>query len=248
MRDPSIHIKLSDLRRVFHKLGIDVSLAEQVVRHSKEYKIIDRQVLLTTKTMKKKVTKLQQHANSNIELFEGELYLERTQQGHKRVRHINPDTSEYNTLIKVSQLATKFANTYDLDITHGIRTYIRIGLQLMRHKYSLNRFVYYDNHIHEEYSKQLELREDSNPKLTEAIYKYYSSLVTVEVDKSADFVYCRIDIEEYNAKPQMWIDAQFEILSFIDVVPTPDQLHGIKAYKRYLRYASERKIQLPKYL
>lgn len=237
MRDPAIHIRFSDFLKIYKSID-HTQDAEDIVDEffikALPYRLKGRQVLNLKKKSLEALKRVQKTDDEFIENFLVILYDERVVAQHKYIKTINKKSSEYVTAAEIAANAQEFIQLFNLGEDDGMRQYCRIGIKMMGKKYGLNKFKYYNARIFSEFEQALELKQDSNSKLTKEIYKYYKGKVGLsKIEFTSDFVYCRQVIEEEKANVSDFIDAQFEGLSVFGAVPEPYQLHTENSKARY---------------
>lgn len=256
MRDPSLHIKLSDLATLLESLGQDSpkELANTLIMlaHEKGYQRRDRVLVTTTASKGKTLKKVVAKPNADdTNTFGSILEITRRRLKHKLVQSINPQSKDYNVLKEVAQLAHTFVQEFQLSKELGYQKFIELGIALMRNKYGLNKFKYYGEKIFELQETYTLVTNDDNPLATEAIALIYNEFLQKEAGLTlpfakenysewVNFYYTRLDCKTYNASPKDWIKAQFDGLAFMSAVPELSQLYGDNAYKRYISYLSNK--------
>jgi hypothetical protein len=259
MRNPSIHVTLSDLTLLLKELGLDnpKQAANKLLTlaHERHYQRRDRVLVTTTaakgKTLKKVIAK--PNADNTNE-FGSILELVRRKLKHKLVQTINPQSKDYNVLKEVALLAYQFNSTFDLPKQIGYQRFIELGVSLMRNKYSLSKFKFYAEKIFSIQEAHDLISNDPSPLGTDAIACIYDenlrkqaginlSYTRNDYQEWVNFYYTRLDIETYKANPLDWIAAQFEGLAFMSAIPELSQLYGDNAYKRYIAYLTNKQAQ-----
>lgn len=253
-RDPTLHIKLSDLAKVLKTLGYSDAEKEamQILQLSANFQLSERYLLeVPTSKMKRQAKDAQAGAvsRSTKSLFNSLLTQERMNRNHRKFR--KPSLTD-STLEKAAKAALDFITEYELKPNPGFKEFIRIGMDLMGRSYRLQSFSYLYDRICQHYSFVIALRDDDKKQETREVYRVWRKKVmdmtgqdpqdmAKEVDQYVNFLYARQEIEKQKAKIPEWVDAQFIGLEFVSVVPKPSQLHGSKAIKRYVTYAMDRK-------
>lgn len=259
MRNPSLHVTLSDLTLLLTELGLDnpkqAANKMLTLAHERHYQRRDRVLVTTTaakgKTLKKVVAK--PNADNTNE-FGSILELYRRKLKHKLVQSISPQSKDYNILKEVALLAYQFNCTFSLPKQIGYQRFIELGITLMRNKYSLSKFKFYAEKIFAIQETYDLIANDPNPLATDSIAHIYNDNLRKSIGLNltytrndyqewVNFYYTRLDIETHKANPIDWIVAQFEGLAFMSAVPELSQLYGDNAYKRYLAYMSNKQAQ-----
>lgn len=265
-RDPSIHVKRSDLIQLLSNTpGIEITgsidrVVELLFMSAKLYAIPNRSYVEVKKTSQKKASNALSVTSKQAEVFNGLLTSIRTERHHKGIKVITESDAQYTTLLSATKLALEFANAFysKEEERIGIKDYITIGLDLMKGSYSLSKFVSYSESIFRTGDKCLLLQEDTNKEGTADFIEAYKKLVmsatqiqylVESVDKQVDFLLGRIEADKHKASYKNWIEAQFSELAFMNTIPNPSQLHGENALFRYQKYVvklrSEGKLKAP---
>ena len=260
MRNPSIHITLSDLEKVLRDIPYTERMAanvfaKEILKLCQSYQIRDRylQVLNAKAPVKKKMSK-SMAADSKLEegmLKKFNLMLNAIRQADNtnlKLRTIRSGTNQYTLLKEVALMAQDFSNHFEIKpVEDGYKYFIEIGLSMMK-RYGLNKFKSYENKIYDNFESYVKVAQDSDPEVTKEIYEMWASCMAeyasvmdvtfVEKDdvKYAHFIYARDQAKEMKATVQDWVVAQFEGLAFMNVIPELYQLYGDGAKTRYERY------------
>jgi len=249
MRDALISIKSSDMRQVLDSYGLEFTDTEYLtfMKKMRARRCVNRTAVFTNTVTARKVSKNIRAVSNNVEKFNGILRGIRMDQGHKGVGNITKDHKQYEVLKTAASIYDEFAKDFDItDTDKGIDLFIRIGLDIMGKRFGLNKFNYYRDQIYQEFESRLLIREDENPEGSKLMYQMYGegilhqSGVEYHMSKDSDlvhFIYARMEADEVSANYELWLEAQFEGLSFLNVVPEPGQLYGLKALERYNRYS-----------
>lgn len=248
MRDPLISIKASELREVLQAEGLNYSDQKyfELLKRLKNRRCVNRTFVFTNTANARKISKNIRNVSNNVEKFNGMLKSIRVAKGHKAVRNITKDDKQYESVKAAAGICDDFIKTFNIeDISQGIDLFINIGLDIMGKKFAINKFNFYKDHIYQEFEARLVIREDNNTEGTKVILDTYKQgvleVATVEYSLAQQsdalhFVYARMEADENKANYQEWVYAQFEGLAFLDAIPEPNQLYGIKALERYQRY------------
>lgn len=254
MRDPAMHIKLTDFVDVLKAVGLpqpDI-LALSIFTQAVSYNIKDRYIVTGNAETRKKADKVIRSAkvaSMTVERFNRLLDAERRAVGHRFITPIRRGTSAFTLLKEIALMACDFCNELGIDdIDDGCKTYIKLGLMFMKQgsMYGLNKFKYYDTKIYTLYESYDMITNDPNPKRTRAYHDMYVNLLAeyaaIERDltQPADyvcFVYARLEGDKVKANIEDWLRAQFEELGkAFNSIPNPRQLFSEWALKRYYNY------------
>lgn len=261
MRNPSLHIKKSDLVTVLKGLGMSdldaYNFSENIMRAALKFPVSDRidKLIDQTLTIRKKVeTSIKADLSmpeNGVEIFNQLLISERMkQQKWIKPKPIRKADREYLLLKDVAAIAWRFSEHFDIrPLKEGVTEFIKAGLKYMG-KYSLSRFKYYEKNIYEDFEATIVCAHDGNSALTKQLYAAWRSnmeALGADIDiteiqfipqKYQHFVYASAQINDTGIEinPAGWVDAQFEGLIFLNVVPELSQLYGENAKKRYDRH------------
>jgi hypothetical protein len=255
MRDPSIHITQSTLANLLKEtLEITdqkaLTLAKKLVKKAFDSRVKGRATIIEKdKTVSKKLKKSVESENDYTEQFNRILTLSREQAKHNFTA-INQTAREYTTLKEVTLIAVEFCKVFSLPVDIGFKEFIQLGFQLIGKKYALNKFKYHKENIFNHYSFSLEIQNDPKKKATEKFYEIWRdtmltwSSMDVEittVEKYVNLLYARQEADEAKADYDDWIEAQFQELAWLDVIPELTQLHGVNALERYEKWKIKNK-------
>lgn len=258
-RDPSLHITKSNLARILAEVEFNartnpMSLADAIMTASIPYQIKDRylQLLEQNKVTKDKITRSIKADQTTSDQDVGKMNLilhtlRMASNPHVKPKPILRDSKDYLMLKDITKLAIIFCETFGIENKNeGFKEYLTIGLSLMRN-YSLNRFKYYDNRIHEDLNARVTLAHDPDKEGTESFkemlveaMRYYSSMeFFIKKDEHHSLLHVyhgRVHADEVGAEHDDWIIAQFEGLAFLDTLPELSQFYGENALGRYKKY------------
>ena len=258
-RNPSLHITKSDLEKVLLSIQIEPNmlvgnLVNEIFDKSQPYQLVGRYktIAKTKAKTKKKIAKSQEVDSrlpkGSVERFNRLLIVWRTQNNpYTKVRNITKDDRDYILLKEVALKAYDFAMYFELGVQAGFEQYIQIGLASMR-RYRLGAFKSYEKSIYEKFESVRDVDNDDKADKTNHFYQIwrlammkYTELETIpnlQTDKTKyiHILYARKQADEPGADYELWIEAQFEGLSFMSVIPQLSQFYGDNAKKRYERH------------
>ncbi len=219
MRNPSIHIKLSEFKKIAIKLDYDID-CEKFFKEAMNNSIM-------TNTKGHKIT-----TTDDTRLFNQILFAARQEAKHI-CSLIQREDSAYLTMIEICNLAKNFSEINKLDYVDGFKAYCSIGLRLMK-SYGINKFKYHNETINNIYQERQVIKKDKSPELTIEIRNYFFKKLNLMPINTKDyhFVLVKDLIESMNIGYKQWIDFQLEELSFIET-PEPFLLYGEKAIIRW---------------
>lgn len=250
-RDPAIHITRSDLILVLERCEVPdaKSLAAEIVREAKQYEIRGRFVVQGNAAQVKRAGK---RSSAECPLTPEKLwrilYAERVHRKHAVITPVNRGDSAWTMLMEIARDAYEFGEQFPTKpLDDAYRQYVSLGLQFMGRTYGLNKFKYYKERIFERKGCEVLVAQDPDPELTRVMVSIWSKAMLKHsrvipasedlsvVDLSC-FMFARDDAEQVGAKYSTWVEAQFDRLAFMNVVPNLNQFHGEGAMKRYKEY------------
>ncbi len=250
MRDPSIHIKRSDLVNVFKSMFLDVSAARvnDIMREAMKYSIRNRINVVLPANSRKKAERVIDTESEWVDTFNA-IYSTVMMEKNMRVLPIHKKDPQYLTLKEVTRQAIDFCILFQLPYEVGFKEYIQLAVTLLDKKYSLYRLKASADWIAATHRDIVAIAEDPTPELTHkmrvswmnAMKKFagVTSEITLTSDKYIHLVYAKQDAEELKADYDDWINAQFEKWSYLKSVPEFSQLHGDNAKLNYRIYVGK---------
>lgn len=255
-RDPSLHIRRSDLMKVISEMSFtgrvySHKVVDEIFDKSQKFQIKDRYLSVinakakTRKKMERSMAVDSELPESTVEIFNRILTgIRQKSSKHVKVKPILKSSKDYLMLKEVAKQAWDFLQKYEIkDLEEGFTEYLEIGMGMMR-KYALNRFKYYDNKIHEYFDDKLIVLQDTDRNKTLEFYYIWrdfmveyglEELIDIEhnYQKFSHIVLGRQDADKRKADYSEWVEAQFDGLAFLDAVPELSQFYGDGAEKRY---------------
>ena len=255
MQDPTIHITISDLKKILTRLAVmfPEQLAEEILVESQPYAIRDRFVAEVKGSGKaKKAKKAEKFSISEdlVEQFNGILTSYRKANSHRFIP-IKREDVMWKLLSEVAHDAMQFCTTMEYkDINAGMLKYISKGIELMRGKYGLARFKSFRDRIVDEISLEKIYVEDEFPIETTQFTECYLQLLAKEsgiskdgytftMSQRVDLLYARRDADLMKVDYFQYLKAQFAELNFLGGVPETVHLHGDNAKQRVRSYLAK---------
>jgi hypothetical protein len=257
IRDPSLHIRKSELIKVWEELddkGVyNEEFIDKLFIKAKSKSCPSRSVYASNNKLEQKVEKLKLATRSNAGLFAQSILLIRRKLKHKGITLIKPADPEWLTVKEATNLATQFCNEFLIDRKIGYREYVEIGLSMMTH-FNIGRFKSLHQSICNRYEAIQEIRSDRWPDLTRNAHSTFLAIISEKTgfsesyeknpDKYRFFVQVSRTCREIGITVQDWIKAQFAAFEWKNAVPEPSQLAGEKARERVMKYCFENDISL----
>lgn len=248
-RNPSVHIRRSDLVPILEKYKITESEVDDIMLACRQYAVKGRVQVKTNARTKKKVDRLIESDSGYTERFNGVLTTYRKSANHI-VTTIRKNSKDWLQLVEIAADAKEFVDAFEIqDMDSGFRSYIKAGIDLMGKKYGLSKFKFYKQRIFDYYEFAKAIETDCDPNGTETFYNVYADTlvkntgIDIELDHVEDYVhmvFARQEADALGANYQDWVDAQFDGLAFLNAVPEMSQLYGINSQKRYRRYIQKK--------
>lgn len=258
MRDPSLHITRSDLKKVLKKvlpdhINID-KVTDKIMKKGRIYAPNSRKFVANTKKSENKGRKIITSSTKDAELFSLLLMHKRKSLKHKGLRQIKAGSRDWTLIKEIVVIANEFCETYNLDKREGYIEFINIGIDRMA-KFMLPKLLNMGNSIIDIYAFKLMLDKDETPDRTMEIYKFYRSLIVsktglfVDYSKPEKYVYFLLvkkECKKIGISAEEYIKAQFYALEWRNGYPDPIQLVGEKAIQNLTKYLFEKGISLRK--
>lgn len=256
-RDPSLHIKASDLSKVLKNIlpiGVDAQeFTKAVLKASKSYAVNTRSISITTERVEKKANKILASSTKDADLMARAIYAVRISLKHKGIVQIKPTARDWGLVKEIANFATNFALDFNLNKRQAYINYIRIAAKKMK-SFNISRIPSMNESISKTYEAELEINVDPNPDLTRYIHDYYRIKVgkktgmlnkyTDDPERYVYFVRVAKVCKELGLKGEFYIDAQFAALDYRESYPEPPQLIGQKAKERLNKWLYEKNIKV----
>lgn len=249
-RDPSIHIKESELRKILNEgLGKGVSInVEGILKKARKKSCNNRSVSITNDKLDKKVTKILKSRADDVHVFNNILFMVRKRAKHFGFRKVEENSRDWGLLKEITSLALDFTNEFHLDRKKGFTAYCDIALSKMN-KFSYPKLKSMFESICQIYFNKQEIENDDTPHLTKSIHDFYVKMIVQRTGNPIDyysqpesyyhFITVKNLVKEKKIKYEDYIRAQFAGLDYMNGVPHPAQLVGDKANERLSRYLYE---------
>lgn len=245
MRNPSISLTYSDVVRLLEgKISNPKKVADILLEDGRAL-ACDRSIVVTKSKLsstKKVNTKV---AIPDVDLFNMVLTTYRSSLKHRFVP-LRKEDALWKHLASVTADALVFSKSFEYE-THrqAFQDYIRIGIDLMRDKYSLSKFTGYKEKIWEVRNLEVELRADDDVEATELFGVIFQSLmksecgeyVSIELfTKKLDIYRGRMDADRLGADYKQYIKAQISGLEWTGGAIDTYNLYGDNAIERFKAY------------
>ncbi len=248
MRDPSIHVKESDLAHALRQIGNTDFQIAQLVKKLKKHTCNNRSVTITNDKLDKKVAKILKSQSDDVQIFNNILFMVRKSNRHFGFRKVQEGTRDWGLLKEITALALDFCNEFELERKSGFSKYCDIAIKKMN-KFSYPKLKSMFESICQIYYNMQQIEKDSTPHLTKSIHDFYVKQIVQRTGNPVDYhsqpesYYHFITVKHIVAKKKIkfedYIRAQFAGLDFMNGIPHPAQLIGEKANERLSRYLYE---------
>jgi len=248
MRDPSIHIRKSDLIDILKGYGLNEDihmLTATIMREAHKYSIKNRVFVTTKAKAKKKSDRSVETDTQRLEQF-NRIYMGCMVSHSIKTMTIGKTSPQYLTFREVCNQAKEFCDLCNVSYETGMKLYVEIGIKLLGNKFGIYRLKSQALKILEYYQAKALIASDPDPDgtddmvtaWTQAVKVFYHTSITLEDDaQRAHFIHAREDADSLKAEPYDWMASQFEKWSYLNTLPAFTQLYGDNAkliYKIYI--------------
>lgn len=256
-REPSIHIKESDLISVMGEILGDAEiedlrpdnipkLVNNILLSSKKYSINNRNILVTNDKLAKSAKKILKSSTEDSSVIARIIFQTRKSLSHRGIVIAKPGTKDWGVIKDIASNALEFCNDFALSKEEGFKIYIKHAIKKMA-KFTLMKIASMHSGICEDYGAFCEIERDRYPQATEAAYKRYNYHIINQVGqiltdyktipiKYLCFVKVAEKCKELQIPVESYIDAQFEGLEWAKGIPDPLQLVSEKGNERLQAY------------
>jgi hypothetical protein len=248
-KDPSIHIKRSDFKKILRKLEVKGFPTAEFFKLAADKAVNSRIVVVSNKQVDKQVKKILLATKGDANLAADILYSVRIKLGHRGIRKISQfNVRDWDFCKKLAEVCNSFCEEFGFEnIREGFITYMEIGIKITTSSRNLlTKLISMSEVITEYYGTLLDLKEDTKPRVTKSIHDYYVRCIASNTgitenytDQPAKYIHffnLRKFLEEKDWGYEGFIDAQFEALSFCNGIPPLETLYGDKAIERYNKW------------
>lgn len=265
MRVPSLHINEEDLIKILKKINYSHSLkklkpkelAVLILTNSKPYSCNHRSISITNEKMERKAKTIIQSSKGDAMMLASIIYTLRKKKKHKGIAKLNEANRDWGQVKKLAGICVQFCNEFNLPRRKGFIEYITLGMSsITSTRGYLIKLINMQEKITNDYDFKLQVQDDKNPQETKLIYEYYADLIMnktgidIKYDMSPEKYIKFIEIREITDKMDIpfdiYIDSQFDGLSWTGNYPQPNQLVGEKAIERLNKFLYEKKLKIKK--
>ena len=255
MRDPSIHVKRSDLKWILQEFfeDLDDTDINRIMQELRKYSCDNRSVTVSNEKLRKDMDRRLVTNKGDASLLADVIYSVRIQLKHRGVRKINQDSRDWLQLKQLTKLCNQFAEEFNLEKREAYIEYIQLCMKRITSVNSLiTKFISLYEPISNEFDNLNKLKKDSAPEVTKEIHNYFVSKVadktgiyneyTNNPSKMARFMEVRELCENLGVDHTIYIDAQFEALDWCNGMPSPEMMVTDKAKERLQKYMYQNQI------
>lgn len=260
MKDPTLHITRSALVKILSEVKFSARtgpkvLANKIFEQAQPYQIRNRTIVKGNKKVRTKIDRLKKAENPIVPVFNRILMAVRMKLKHKGIKAINKESSQYITLVEVSNLAYQFSEDFDIvPREDGYKLFCELGISMMGRVYGLNKFKYLSEKITQRCADMVEVLHDPKVEDTKEFYeawkliliKYTGIEKDIQISDYTEYIHFvegRKLADQYEADYTEWIEAQFAELAFLNTVPELAQLSTENACTRYERFVTKQSVK-----
>lgn len=257
MRDPSIHIKRSDLIKILEGYLSKNVIDKVIFPRAKRYACDNRIVTISNEKVNRDIKRKLTSSKGDTYLLSEIVYSVRIKLKHRGVGKVTEADRDWLQLKELTKLVNQFCEEFNLPKRAGYIKYIEIAFsKITTMRAYLSKFISMYQVITAEYDATLELKSVSNPTELKEAHDYFVRKISDRTGISNNFLnrpdkmvaFSRMSklCDELNVDTETFIDAQFDALEWCSGIPTPEQLYGDKAIERLNSYLFENKISVGK--
>lgn len=249
MRNPSVHVRRTDLLRILQELSLDVAAARinDIMREAMKCSIRNRVNISLPSVSRKKADRLAETPESEwVDVFNS-IYNATLLENNIKDLPIHKKDPQYLTLKEITRQAMDFCHVFQAPYEVGFKIYIQLGITILNKKYSLYRLKASGDRIAATHRDMLVILDDPTPELTKVMEESWRRAMgkfagfvpeqNLTSDKFVCLVYAKNDAENLKANYDDWMNAQFDKWNYLKNIPEFSQLYGENAkliYKIYI--------------
>ena len=249
MREPSIHITLSQFEEIIKSLGIREIDVQAFLKKARPYSVVTRSILKgNNKKNQQKLNNIQKASMGDASLLADIIYAARIKAHQVGVTKINQGSAEWLTLKNLAHRLQDFNQLFEYKTREGYIKFVEIGLNKYKNikgrKLALVRFL--DNQydlILEEQQVLKEIEQDDDPENTLMLYQLFTATVLDKTGISNNYKDNPL-ADKLGVDYETFLEAQFEALAFFGGIPKLSDLYNEKAQERLTKYISRNGINL----
>lgn len=250
MRDPSIHVKRSDLLKVLNKYGTFGNKVDDIMADLRKVSCDKRAVTITNDKIKKDVERRLQSSKGDASMMADIIHSIRIKMKHRGVRKITNADKDWLQVKQLANLGNQFAEEFGLEAREAYIKYVEIGLKkLSSMRAHIAKLISMYESICNEYGSLQDLYEDKTPQETKEIHDIFINKIADRTGiyegyldnptKMMAFFKAKELCNHLGVDYDLFINAQFEALEWCNGLPTPEMLTNEKAKERLNKYMFE---------
>lgn len=263
MRDPSIHIRLSQMIEILEEIHSNnedspvnydwAKFCDELFKRAKNINCSNRGIHITNDKSQRNAEKILVNDSQTTLMFQSAFIKVRRSLKHVGVRAVKPGEKDWGLMKTIASNALVFASDFQLKPEEAYIIYSKIALNRLK-KFNISHIPNLHSNICDHYLAELELMKDPYEALSYKAYQEYRKLIIEKVGLSTDYFEDPTTYREFTKVPpivkrlggkiQDYILSQFDGLAWTGSYPEPSQLSGPKAEQRYLKYCYKNNIRL----
>lgn len=262
MRKPSIHITIDKFSEICEELGIKISDSQlrEFFMLSRSHSLDHRSLISVRQSKESYVNKRVSSSIGDANLLADTIYAVRIKLRHIGVVKIKQSDPSWVGIKELVNIVNTFCETFNLKAREGYIEFVTIGFKLMESlKKNLNYCITWftkNSQLIFDYQEATQLiKNDKYPEETQDILDIYNEKVIrmtgIYNDSYAknpleyvNFVKAKQLANSLNISYSIFIEAQFDALSFCNGIPNIKDLWGDKAKERLVKYMSSHNISI----
>jgi hypothetical protein len=259
-KDPSIHIKKSDLLKVLNEMVANEEFGYNnnketrfddflchLTRRAKKYALTNRVVIIQDKKEKAKIEKLQTSSFDLTQEFIKNYILVRRSLKMRGNISYDPSHKDWPIIKQLASEIETFAEGAELPKSVAAKEMVKTLFKL-NPKGVLNFWVKLTGKALDYYLAEVEIQNDKHYPKTDRFYNCFRQNLIEKVgfarnykENPLDYVFfvkaTKICVEELGCEVEDYVKAQFQGLAWANSYPEGHQLIGDKAKERFTKYA-----------
>ena len=265
-REPSIHIRKSDLIKIIKSYGeITLENLDEVMREARKHSIDTRSLIIDNKVHLEKITKRTESPTGDANLLSDIIYSVRVKRKHVGVTKIKQGDNQWASVKGLVTIVNDFCNRYEMEKRAGYIEFVETGFDIFESSSKRINYGFIGNALLQKAddiyfisdAKQV-IRKDEFPQGTSRLHDYYVERIqsrtgvlnkyTNKPTEYASFVKARLVADDIGISYEDYIDCHFKYLEFCGGIPKITDLFGDNAKKRIIPYieVDDNRIEKPK--
>lgn len=255
MRDPSIHVRKSDLSRVLksHFGSIPNKALDEIVIELRKVSCDNRAVSITNDKVKKDVSRVLKSNKGDSNMMADIIYSVRIKLKHRGITKLRESDRDWLQLKELTKLVNQFCEEFNLGKREGYIKYIEMAFpRITTMRAYVSKFINLYESICTQYEAVNQLNLDKSPEETKELHDLFVMKVADSTgiqesylnkpDKMIAFYNAKELCKELGVELEVFIDSQFGALEWCSGIPTPEALYGDKAKERLNKFLYQNKV------